>query len=110
MLFQFRGGMVSHMQVLVTPSSTVYNNTWILTTEIISGLPACACSIRHYITFISDCKVVESSSLVSVRFIEAFKHNYISVVVNSGTSFRTFFADPYLPYNIGGKYYWVGRN
>ena len=39
-LFQLHGGMVSHMQALATPSSTVHN-TWILTTESISLLAAC---------------------------------------------------------------------
>ena len=42
-LFQFHGGMVSHVQVLATPSSTVHNtNTWILTTEAILVLAACS--------------------------------------------------------------------
>ena len=36
-LFQLHGGMVSHMQALATPSSTVLN-TWIFTTESISVL------------------------------------------------------------------------
>ena len=36
-LFQLHGGMVSHMQALATPSSTVHN-IWILTTESISVL------------------------------------------------------------------------
>ena len=31
-LFQLHGGMVSHMQALATPSSTVHS-TWILTTK-----------------------------------------------------------------------------
>ena len=39
--FQLHGGMVSHMQALATPSSTVHN-TWILTTESISVLAACS--------------------------------------------------------------------
>ena len=39
-LFQLHGGMVSHMQALATPSSTVHI-TWILTTESISVLAAC---------------------------------------------------------------------
>ena len=35
--------MVSHMQVLVTPSSSVHNtNTWILTTKNILVLAACS--------------------------------------------------------------------
>ena len=40
-LFQLYGGMVSHMQALATPSSTVHN-TWILNTESISVLAACS--------------------------------------------------------------------
>ena len=40
-LFQLHEGMVSHMQALATPSSTVHN-TWILTTESISVLAACS--------------------------------------------------------------------
>ena len=36
-LFQLHGDMVSHMQALATPSSTVHS-TWILTTESISVL------------------------------------------------------------------------
>ena len=40
-LFQLHGGIVSHMQALVKPSSTVHKlNTWILTTESISVLAA----------------------------------------------------------------------
>ena len=35
-LFQLHGGMVSHMQVLATPSSTVHS-TWILTTEVLAA-------------------------------------------------------------------------
>ena len=45
-LFQLHGGMVSHMEILATPSSTVHNtklNTWILTTEAILVLAACSC-------------------------------------------------------------------
>ena len=41
LLFQLHVGMVSHMQALATPSSTVHN-TWILTTESISVLAACS--------------------------------------------------------------------
>ena len=42
-LFQLHGGMVSHMQVLATPSSTVHIlNTWIITTESILVLAACS--------------------------------------------------------------------
>ena len=40
-LFQLCGGMVSHMQALATPSSTVHN-TWILITQSISVLAACS--------------------------------------------------------------------
>ena len=40
-LFQLHGGLVSHMQALATPSSTVHN-TWILTTESLSVLAACS--------------------------------------------------------------------
>ena len=43
-LFQLHGGMVSHMQALATPSSTVHN-TWILTTESISVLAACSSDV-----------------------------------------------------------------
>ena len=39
--FQLHGGMVSHMQALATPSSTVHN-TEILTTESISVLADCS--------------------------------------------------------------------
>ena len=59
---------------------------------------------RHLgITFILAYSVVESSSLVSVLFREAFSHPNISffhllVNVFCVTSFRTYFADPYLPY------------
>ena len=44
-LFQLHEGMVSHMQVLATPSSTVHIilNTWILTTKTIVVLAACSC-------------------------------------------------------------------
>ena len=38
-LFQLHGGMVSHMQALATPSSTIHI-TWILNTESISVLAA----------------------------------------------------------------------
>ena len=40
-LFQLHGGMVSHMQALATPSSTIHI-TWILTSERISVLAACS--------------------------------------------------------------------
>ena len=40
-LFQLHVGMVSHMQALATPSSTVHI-TWILTSESISVLDACS--------------------------------------------------------------------
>ena len=42
-LFQFHGGMVSHMQVLPHPPQ-LYTilNTWILTTESISVVAACS--------------------------------------------------------------------
>ena len=40
-LFQLHGDMVSHMQALAIPSSTVHN-TWILTTESISVLAVCS--------------------------------------------------------------------
>ena len=39
--FQLHGSMVSHMQELATPSSTLHN-TWIVTTESISVLGACS--------------------------------------------------------------------
>ena len=80
-LFMLHRGMISHMPVLATPSSTVNNtNTWILTTETILDLAACSrCrdvasrADRHLdITF--GLQVVESSSLVSVLFKEAFSH------------------------------------
>ena len=60
-------------------------------------------SDRHLdITF--GLHVVESSSLVSVLFREAFNHSYISffhLLVNgsSVTCFRTFFADPLPSFN-----------
>ena len=41
-LFQLHGDMVTHMQVLATPSSTVHNTTWIPTTEAILVLAACS--------------------------------------------------------------------
>ena len=57
--------------------------------------------------------VVESSSLVSVLFREAFSHPYISffhLLVNgfSVTSFRTFSKTLYLHYS-GGRYRWQRR-
>ena len=35
-LFKLQGGMVSHMQALATPSSTVHG-TWIHTTEVLAA-------------------------------------------------------------------------
>ena len=57
---------------------------------------------------------VDSSSLVSVLFREAFSHPYISffqILVNGFivTSFRTFSKTPYL-LSSGGRYRWAGRN
>ena len=40
-VFQLYGGMVSHMQALATPSSTIHI-TWILNSERISVLAACS--------------------------------------------------------------------
>ena len=82
-------------------SSLTELNTWILTTETILVLAACSFGLQ----------VVESSTLVSVLFREAFSHPYIPffhLLVNSFsvTSFRTFFDDPSL-------YWWavsVGRD
>ena len=58
-------------------------------------------------------QVVESSSLVSIHFREAFSHPYVSffhLLVNgfSITSFRTFYADPLPTFNwwavlVGGE-------
>ena len=63
-LFQLHGGMVSHMQVLATPSSTVHN-TWILTTESISDV-----TLRYvnslYINYLSE-KYIKIDLNVSCR-------------------------------------------
>ena len=102
------------MLVLAIPSSTVHNTKYLdpyhwshirfsclflrqWYRDVTSGAD------RHLdITF--GLLVVESSSLVSVLFREAFNHPYISffhLLVNdySVTSFRTFFADPLLYFN-----------
>ena len=120
----FMGGIISHMLVLATPFSTVHNSKYLdpyhwshisfsclflrqWCRDVASGAD------RHLdITF--GLHLVESSSLVSVLFREAFNHPYISffyVVVNgfSVTCFHTFLQTPYLLL-IGGQYRRAGRN
>ena len=61
------------------------------------------CSDKHLdVTF--GLQVVERSSIVSVSFIQAFSHTYISFfhLFVSVTSFRTFYDNHFLCY-IGGQ-------
>ena len=110
-------GAWSVIQVLPTPSSTVHNTkyldpyhsnhisfSWLFLRQWCRDVASGA--DRHLdITF--RLQVVESSSLVSVLFIEAFSHPYISIfhlLVNSYsvTSCRTFFEDP-----LQSLYWWA---
>ena len=97
------------------PQLCIILNIWILTTKTILVLAACSLGSDEDVASGTDThlditfglQAVESSSLVSVLFREAFSHHYISffhLLVNgfSVTSFRTFFKDPYHPY-IGGR-------
>ena len=69
-LFQLHGDMVSHMQVLATPSSTVNNIKYLD--------PYHRNHMGFHLDITFGLEVDESSSLVSVLFREAFSHPYIS--------------------------------
>ena len=75
-VFQLYVGMVSHMQALVTLSSTIpIQNTWIFTTESIWVLAACSWG----------------SNVEIPTFLFSFTSKSVSV-----TCYHTFFADPFL--------------
>ena len=84
-LFQLHGGMVSHMQVLPTPSSTVHNTKY-LDPYHWSYISFRCLFLRHWcrdVALGADRHLditfgLESSSLVCVLFREAFSHPYIS--------------------------------
>ena len=98
-------------------------NTRILTTEAILVLAACFLRQRcrdvtsgadRHLDIIFGLQVVESSSLVSVLFREAFSHSYISffhLLVNGFLLLVSilFSLTLYLLL-IGGRYRWAGRN
>ena len=109
-LFQLHRGMVSHIQVLPTTSSTVHNikclDTYYCKYISFSCLflrqwcrdVASGADMHLDITF--RLQVVESSFLVSVLFRVAFSHTYISFNIHlpvNGfcvTCVHTFFEDP----------------
>ena len=113
-LFQLHGGIISHMLVLATPSSTVHNTKYLdpyhwshirfsclllrqWCRDVASGAD------RHLdITF--GLQEIERFSPVFVLFREAFNHPYISffhLQVNgfSVTCFRTFWGNPLPTFN-----------
>ena len=87
-LFQLHGGMVSHMQVLPTPSSTVHNTKYLdpyhwkhISFRCLLLRQWCrdvASSTDRYLDITFRLQVVESLSLVPILFRKAFSHPYIS--------------------------------
>ena len=104
--------MDSHMQVLATHFSTVYNTKHL--DPYLWNHTSCNCLfLRQWCRNVASgadrdldigLLVVKAHPFVSVLFREAFSHPYISffhLLINgfSVTSFRTFFADPLPSFN-----------
>ena len=122
MLFQAFPGIISHMLVLVTPSLTVHNTKyldpyhwshisfrWLFLRQWCRDV---ASGTDKHLDITFRLHLVESSSLVSVLFREAFNHPYISFFLFTSKRFFCYLF-PYFSWTpylllIGRRYISVG--